>query len=184
MKHLFRLSTLAAAALFACHFANAQTAPAKPADATGQCKDGSYSTAASKAGACRGHSGVKEWYSTTGAPTGPATPSASTPPKVATPATPSAPSPTTQARTQTQSAAQNASQSTTPPATTSIQKTSTPTAAVQGGGPGMVWVNTSTNVYHCPGTKYYGKTKAGSYMSEADAKNKGARADHGTACTK
>jgi hypothetical protein len=53
-----------------------------------------------------------------------------------------------------------------------------------GGGPGMVWVNTASNVYHCPGSDFYGKTKAGAYMSEADAKAKGAHADHNHPCTK
>jgi hypothetical protein len=48
----------------------------------------------------------------------------------------------------------------------------------------MVWVNTESNVYHCYGSNYYGKTKAGSYMSEVDAKAKGARPDHGKPCSK
>jgi hypothetical protein len=57
------------------------------------------------------------------------------------------------------------------------------TAAAAGGGPDKVWVNTKSNIYHCPGTKYYGKTRAGEYMSEADAKAKGARSGQGKPCS-
>jgi hypothetical protein len=42
-----------------------------------------------------------------------------------------------------------------------------------GGGNGQVWVNTETHVYHKEGSKWYGKTKKGKYMNEADAVKEG-----------
>jgi hypothetical protein len=40
-------------------------------------------------------------------------------------------------------------------------------------GPGQVWVNLDSGVYHYPNSRYYGKTKSGKYLSEADAMKAG-----------
>jgi hypothetical protein len=124
----------------------AQVPASAPAGSTGLCKDGTFSSGATKKGACAGHKGVKKWYGASSAAATPAQAPAAPVSKTAAPVS-----------------AQN-------------------TAPAAGGGPGQVWVNTSTKVYHCPTDKYYGKTKHGAYMSEADAKAKGFHADHGKAC--
>jgi hypothetical protein len=63
------------------------------------------------------------------------------------------------------------------PATAKTPADRTPPApqAVQapGGGAGQVWVNTETHVYHKEGSKWYGRTKHGKYMTEADAMKEG-----------
>ncbi len=68
--------------------------------------------------------------------------------------------------------------------TTGSKTTSSADKEAPGGGAGKVWVNTDSNVYHCPGTRYYGKTKAGKYMTEAQAKAAGAKVAKGQNCSK
>jgi hypothetical protein len=143
----------------------AQAPAGAPSGATGKCKDGTYTTAPKKQGACRGHQGVDTWFATA-APAGSA----------ATPAPAAAPAPA-------------ASQPAPAPAASAAPKSSTKTShsaktPAPGGGPGLVWVNTASNVYHCYGGADYGTTKAGKYMSEAYAKAAGARPARGQACSK
>ena len=57
-----------------------------------------------------------------------------------------------------------------------------PRAAPPPAGNGQVWVNTDSHIYHCPGDRWYGKTKQGAYMSEAQAQAQGAKPDHGRTC--
>jgi hypothetical protein len=46
-------------------------------------------------------------------------------------------------------------------------------APAPGGGHGLVWVNTETHVYHKEGSRFYGTTKKGKYMTEAEAMKEG-----------
>lgn len=148
--------------------AAASSGPA-PAGATGKCKDGTFTTAPKKQGACRGHQGVDTWYAADSAAPAAA---ATTPGPRPTPA--AAPSPAPVATSTPAAAAPQKSSSRTP----ASAKTPAP-----GGGPGLVWVNSSTNVYHCYGTQFYGTTKSGKYMTEADAKSAGARPDRNKPCS-
>ena len=165
MKTMIRLMAVAVGLMFA----QMAVAQAAPAGSTGVCRDGTYTTAPSKKGACRGHKGVKTWLA---ADAGEAT----KPAKAEKAAKAEAPAP---------AAAPAAAPAPAAPAKAARTHESASTMAqAPGGGAGMVWVNSATNVYHCAGTKYYGKTKAGSYMTEAEAKAKGAHADHGHPCSK
>ena len=160
MKFIFPAFILAAG-LFAAGSTFAQAPAAPPAGSTGLCKDGSYTSNETKKGACAGHKGVKDWFGASAmaaAPVKPAAPAASA---------------TAPAAVATKSAAAPARPATPAPST----------APAAGGGPGQVWVNSSSKVYHCSGTKYYGKTKQGEYMTEAAAKAAGNHADHGKACS-
>jgi len=52
--------------------------------------------------------------------------------------------------------------------------------AVTPAAPGQVWVNTRSGKYWRPGSRYYGKTKQGKFMSEQEAKAAGFQPAHGT----
>ncbi len=69
----------------------------------------------------------------------------------------------------------SASDSVSPPASAPAGYAPRP-AAMTTGTPnpgGQVWVNLKSGKYFYPGARYYGKTKSGQYMSEADAKSQG-----------
>jgi micrococcal nuclease len=61
-------------------------------------------------------------------------------------------------------------------------KVSTPKSGANGSSDTKVWVNTSSRVYHCPGTRYYGNTARGAYMTEGEAARQGHRPAGGRSC--
>ena len=160
-------SSSAAKTSSAKHTASASTG-SKPKDATGECTDGSYTTAKTQARGCLKHGGVKTWYGGAAAVGGTSPSSdenaaaAAAPP----PAASAAPTPAPAAA----------------PAASHARATAPAAPAQAPTNPTDVWVNTSTKAYHCPGTKYYGTTKHGKYMSEADAKAAGFHPSYGKTC--
>jgi hypothetical protein len=68
---------------------------------------------------------------------------------------------------------------TSPMAAGAKTKAETNATPAPGGGHGLVWVNTDTHVYHKEGSRFYGRTKKGKYMTEADAMKEGDRAAKG-----
>jgi hypothetical protein len=183
MKHA-RLALSALAFVLLC---SASAFAQAPAGATGQCKDGTYTNVASKSGACAGHKGVKTWFGPAAAP--------KTTPKPTTTAskpTPPAPAPAPAPASKPSLLSKLTSKSTTPasssptpapaPAPKPAPAASSGGAPAAGGGPGMVWVNSSTKVYHCPTDRYYGKTKNGKYVTESAAQAEGDKPDAGKKC--
>lgn len=158
-----------------------------PAGATATCKDGTYYTGTTHKGACRGHKGVKEWLN--GGSSAVSGTAAATPETAAT-----SKSSKKSKKTRAAQAAAPATTASAPAAAATAAKTTSskhtaPTPASQmaakpGGGPGLVWVNSGSKVYHCQGDEWYGKTKQGSYITEAAAKAAGNHAARGKECGK
>jgi hypothetical protein len=83
------------------------------------------------------------------------------------------PSPSPKKTHRHRAAAQTSPTPATPSVTGSQGPPVTSATPATGGGNGQVWVNSSTHVYHKEGSRFYGKTKHGKYMSEQDAIKEG-----------
>jgi hypothetical protein len=143
----------------------------KPANATGECKDGTYTDAASKSGACSGHKGVKTWYGASSS--GGSSKSSKESSKS------SAGGSSSMGGSSSSMGGSTSSMGSASPSKSTPKSTS---ASAAGGGNGKVWVNTDSKVYHCESDALYGKTKQGEYMTESQAKASGARPSRGKEC--
>jgi len=199
------MKTLVATVVFGAGllFGAGAYADTPPAGAIALCKDGTYFTGTSHKGACKGHQGVKEWLdkdkASTASSAAPATDTSSSKSKkskssksadttaaTTAPASTAAPAATKAASTPAPAPAAAPAATTTATTAATTKKPPTPASEIAqkpGGGAGQVWVNSSSKVYHCQGDEWYGKTKEGSYMSEAAAKAAGNHAAHGKDCS-
>lgn len=155
---------LASALMTGACASHAQTPAAAPAAApasqTVVCKDGTTVSATTSKGACKGHKGIDK-------SAGAAAPAGAAPAKAAAP----------------MAAAPAAAAAATPAAPAKGAKNAPAATPAPGGGPGQVWVNETSKVYHCQGDRYYGTTKHGKYMTEADAKAAGMHGSNNKSCS-
>jgi hypothetical protein len=120
---------------------------------TAKCRDGSFSYSATRSGTCSGHGGVAEWLA----------PSSAT------------------AKCNDGTFSTSASRQGACSSHGGVSEWLTQTSASAAGT--RVWVNTSSGVYHCPGSRYYGGTKQGRYMTEAEASASGYRPAYNRICS-
>jgi hypothetical protein len=120
---------------------------------TAKCRDGTFSYSATRAGTCSRHGGVAEWLAPSGATAR-----------------------CNDGTFSTSASRQGACSSHGGVAQWLTRATASAAAA-------RVWVNTSSGVYHCPGSRYYGGTKQGVYLTEVEARSKGYRPAYNRACT-
>jgi len=162
------------AGILSSGLAFAETAPATAAPAASAkvhaiCKDGTPFDGDTYKGACKGHGGIGKKVAAAGASAAAATAAPAAPAAAAAPTAPAA-------------AAAPAAGAKTPATPAKAQGNAAASTPAPGGGAGKVWANEGTKVYHCEGDKYYGKTKKGEYMTEAEAKAKGAHVVKGQVC--
>lgn len=149
-------------------FSIAPLVHAQTATVTATCKDGTDFSGATRAGACRGHKGVASWTTAT----------ATTTTAPANPGIAPAPAPAVRSA----NASPSAPPAAVPSSAASGAVNTSRTAAARTGAPGQVWVNSATKIYHCPGDRYYGKTKVGEFMPQSSAQAAGDKPAAGKAC--